>query len=231
MNFLYKYSMLDVFLNRKTQRSFTDREISQDHLNQILKAGCSAPSKQRAYPWRVIALTRSETALEIKNKLFTDSFINVPVKKHLLTAKAPLLLAWIGVPILDNYDLGLIKNNNNVRQLGKTRLKTAVDPKTQYTVRTRAEKDTMVAASFSMIQAESLGYNTAFTSCFLEDTACKILNLESHEWPIIFLSIGFPEEIQTRNDVIKNNQIIGFSDPRPFPEPEKLGPEELSMVI
>jgi nitroreductase len=224
-------TMLNIFLNRKTQRAFTQKEVPNSDIISILEAGCSAPSKQRAYPWRVIALTQSELAVELKTQLFTDSFINTPIQKHLLTAKAPLLLAWIGQPIPDNTDLKLISNSENVREQGLSIDTATLDISTKYTIRTRAEKDTMIAASFSMIQAEALGYATAFTSCFLEHTAKEILNLKEFEWPVVFLSIGEADNTVSRSPVIKDNQVIGFSDPRPFPEPPKLTVSNLTDII
>ena len=223
--------MLNIFLNRKTQRAFTADAISQEDIDTILAAGCSAPSKQRAYPWRVLALTQSKSAVELKNQLFLNSFINSPIHKHLLTAKAPLVLAWIGVPILDNYDLGLESNNTSVREQHMNTNTSLLDAKTRYTIRSRAEKDIMVAASFSMMQAESLGYSTAFTACFIESTAKSILNIDEHEWPVIFLSIGLPDNNIGRESVIKEETVIGFSDPRPFPEPVKLSAIELAKII
>ena len=89
----------------------------------------------------------------------------------------------------------------------------------------------MVAASFSMMQAESLGYSTAFTACFIESTAKSILNIDEHEWPVIFLSIGLPDNNIGRESVIKEETVIGFSDPRPFPEPAKLSAAELAKII
>jgi nitroreductase len=62
--------MLNIFLNRKTQRAFTLDPVSQQDIDAILAAGCSAPSKQRSYPWRVIALTQSEQGVQLKNKLY-----------------------------------------------------------------------------------------------------------------------------------------------------------------
>jgi len=223
--------MLNIFLNRRTQRAFTSDPISQQDVDTILAAGCSAPSKQRAYPWRVIALTQSESAVELKNQLFLNSFINTPIHKHLLTAKAPLVLAWIGVPILDNYDLGLKSNNASVREQHMNTDTSVLDDRTRYTIRSRAEKDIMVAASFSMMQAEALGYRTAFTACFIESTTKEILSMTEHEWPVIFLSIGIPDDNVIRESVIKEETVIGFSDPRPFAEPAKLSAVDLAKII
>jgi len=223
--------MLNIFLNRNTQRAFTADPISPKDIDSILAAGCSAPSKQRAYPWRVIALTQSDHAVQLKNQLFLDSFINEFTHKHLLTAKAPLVLAWIGVPILDNTDLGLKSNNPSIREEHMNTDISSLDVSTRYTIRSRAEKDIMIAASFSMMQAEALGYKTAFTACFIESTAKEILNIADHEWPVIFLSIGLPDNTVVRDSVIKEETVIGFSDPRPFPEPAKLSAVELAKII
>lgn len=223
--------MLNIFLHRRTQRAFASAPVPHQDIDIILAAGCSAPSKQRAYPWRIVALTESVLAAELKNQLFLNSFINTAICKHLPTAKAPLVLAWIGVPILDNFDLGLDSNNAGLREKHKNTDTTLLDAKTQYTVRTRAEKDIMVAASFSMMQAESLGYRTAFTSCFIESQAKQILNITESEWPVIFLSIGLPDDTAGRKLVIKEKKIIGFSDPRPFAQPPKLSVSALVKIV
>lgn len=223
--------MLDIFLNRKTQRAFTADAVSQEDIDKILAAGCSAPSKQRAYPWRVIALTQSQSAAELKKQLFLNSFINTPIRKHLLTAKAPLVLAWIGVPILDNYDLNLKSNSNSLREQYKNTDTSLLDFKTQNNVRSRAEKDIMVAASFSMLEAESLGYSTAFTTCFIESAAKQILSIDKQDWPVVFLSIGLPDNTVERESVIKEDRVIGFSDPRAFAEPPKLSASALATII
>lgn len=148
----------------------------------------------------------------------------------MLTAKAPLLLAWIGIPIPDNRDFNTA-NSKDSRQIGLSSNVSKLDSKTRYTIRNRAEKDVMVAASFAMMQAESLGYSTAFTSCYIEDTVKTILNLSEEEWPVVFLAVGEADDTGWRKDVIKDNQIIGFSNPRPFPEPPKMTAAELAKII
>jgi nitroreductase len=223
--------MMELFNNRKTYRAFKSNALPDDHTNSIVSAGCSAPSKQRIYPYRIIALTQSEASIAIKNRLFYESFINELKNKHLLTAKAPLLLVWVGIYLPDNGDLNLSSNQTDMRSIAKTWNFQTASAETLSIVRARADKDAAISASFSMIQAEALGYSTAFNDCYIKEKAVEILGLAENEWPTMFLAVGKPELVLTRKSVFKDGTCIGFSDPRSFEEPPKLSLDDLVQII
>jgi nitroreductase len=226
-----KYNMLELFNTRKTQRAFKSDTIPDDHVNSIVSAGCSAPTKQRIYPYRVVALTQSTASVDIKNRLFYESFINTSTKKHLLTAKAPLLLVWVGIYLPDNGDLKFPSNRIDMRTIAKSWDFRKLSTHTLDVIKNRAETDIAISSSFSMVQAEALGYRTAFTDCYIREKAVEILNLAENEWPAMFLAVGKPETVLRRQPVIKDGVTIGYSDPRSFAEPPKLLATELVQIV
>jgi len=223
--------MLEIFNNRKTYRAFKPDALPSEHVNSIVSAGCSAPTKQRMYPYRIIALTQSENSMVVKNRLFYESFINESRNKHLLTAKAPLLLIWVGIYLPDNGDLNLPSNKSNMREIAKSWDFQTATEETLSIIKARADKDAAISASFSMIQAEALGYSTAFNDCYIRNKTAEILGLADNEWTTMVLAVGKPEPILTKQSVFKDGVNVGFCDPRSFEEPPKLGPDDLVQII
>jgi nitroreductase len=50
----------DAITSRRNVRSFADRPVSADHLDQILEAGRRAPSSQNNQPWDFVLVTERE---------------------------------------------------------------------------------------------------------------------------------------------------------------------------
>ena len=79
--------MLELFKNRRSIRKFTDKEVSKEDLEKILKAGLLAPSSMNKNSAELIVIENKETIgqLEKCKKLGT-----LPLKT------APLVIAVIG---------------------------------------------------------------------------------------------------------------------------------------
>ena len=56
---------LDAIFTRKSVRNYTDRPISREDLETILRAGTSGPSCVNARDWRFVAVTDRETLLKM----------------------------------------------------------------------------------------------------------------------------------------------------------------------
>ena len=53
--------LLDLIEERKSIRQYLDKEISNEDLNKILKAGYLAPSWMNSQPWKFIVVKNNET--------------------------------------------------------------------------------------------------------------------------------------------------------------------------
>jgi nitroreductase len=51
--------------SRRNVRSFEDRPVPEDHLNEILEAGRRAPSSQNWQPWTFVVVTERERLVEL----------------------------------------------------------------------------------------------------------------------------------------------------------------------
>lgn len=64
-----KEAILSVIHDRKSVRSFTDQQVSDEDLITILKAGMAAPSGFDARPWQFIVIKEKNTMKELRKEL------------------------------------------------------------------------------------------------------------------------------------------------------------------
>lgn len=79
--------MLEILKNRRSIRKFTDKEVSKENIEKILKAGLLAPSSMNKKPVELIVIENKEAIAQLEKckKLGTQ-----PLKT------APLVIAVIG---------------------------------------------------------------------------------------------------------------------------------------
>lgn len=53
--------MIQAIKNRHSHRSFKDREVEEEKLEEILKAAAYSPSARHAYPWSLVVVRDEET--------------------------------------------------------------------------------------------------------------------------------------------------------------------------
>jgi nitroreductase len=64
-----KEAVLSVIHSRKSVRKYTDKLVSKEDLNTIMRAGMAAPSGHDTRPWKFIAITNRDTMLELRKEL------------------------------------------------------------------------------------------------------------------------------------------------------------------
>ena len=74
--------------SRRSIRRFSSEPIDEGHINDIVKAGFSAPSAGNRQPWRVIIVTDQDVKNQLSNAAGGQTFI----------AKAPVIFVVCGVP-------------------------------------------------------------------------------------------------------------------------------------
>lgn len=72
-----KNQTLETIFSRKSVREYSEKEISQDTINLLLKAGMSAPSSRDRRPWHFIIVSEREMLKYLGNNLK-----NAPVLKN-----------------------------------------------------------------------------------------------------------------------------------------------------
>lgn len=79
---------LNQISSRRSIRRFSSEPIDEGHINDIVKAGFSAPSAGNRQPWRVIIVTDQDVKNQLGNAAGGQTFI----------AKAPVIFVVCGVP-------------------------------------------------------------------------------------------------------------------------------------
>lgn len=79
---------LNQISSRRSIRRFSSEPIDEGHINDIVKAGFSAPSAGNRQPWRVIIVTDQDVKNQLSNAAGGQTFI----------AKAPVIFVVCGVP-------------------------------------------------------------------------------------------------------------------------------------
>jgi len=69
-------SLLDVILSRRSIRSYENKEIPQEILQQVLEAGRQAPSAVNRQPIHFIVVTDFEAKNELSKSLFAKHIKN-----------------------------------------------------------------------------------------------------------------------------------------------------------
>jgi nitroreductase len=90
--------VLQNIFNRRSVRTFVERNIPHEDLETLVKAGMSAPSAANRQPWTFIVLTRKQLLNELGESL--------PTGKMLFMASAAIVVCGIpkkGFPELTDY--------------------------------------------------------------------------------------------------------------------------------
>jgi nitroreductase len=89
-------STIETILKRKSARHFTDRNVTQDELDLIIKVAFAAPSGMDLQPWEFIVITDRKTLDELAEAL--------PYAKMLFQATAAFVVC--GIPYSSNPEKG-----------------------------------------------------------------------------------------------------------------------------
>lgn len=75
-------------LNRRSIKNYSDKQISEDDLSLILKAGQFAPSLKNEQPWHFTV---------VQDKEIID-ILNIDIKRELVTSDNPIFVSWAKDP-------------------------------------------------------------------------------------------------------------------------------------
>lgn len=66
---------LETIMNRKSVREYSDKEITQETLTNLLKAGMAAPSSKDRRPWHLVVISDKTILDSLGNQLKTASML------------------------------------------------------------------------------------------------------------------------------------------------------------
>ena len=190
---------------RKSVRAFTDREIDEETVQEILTAAAMAPTAGNQQLYTILRITDPELKESLAESCDHQPFI----------AKGKLVLIFCA-DCLKWYD-AFLAGNCDPRKPGVGDLLLAVS-------------DALIAAQNAVVAAESYGIGSCYIGDIMESAEIhqKVLNLHEYVFPVGMLVFGYPTEQQ------KERQKPPRADNRFLVHENtyhRLSPEELRTML
>ncbi len=167
-------SILDVIANRKSIRSYEDREIEKDVKDKIIQAAFRSPTAGNMMLYSMIEVTEQENKDKLAKTCDNQPFI----------AKAPLVIVFFA-DYQRWYDFFKVSGVKDVRKPGRGDLFISCC-------------DALIAAQTSVVAAESLGVGSCYIGDVMENYEIhkELFGLPEYVFPITMLCFGYPTEQQ-----------------------------------
>ena len=178
-------SIYDLMKSRYTVRTFKPQDLKKGHLDQILGAGLLAPSKNEIFPYRIIVLTNSRKGKRLKRKLWSKHTICYHCSEAGDKIVEQRINSILTAPVNIVFFLD-IKPEKIDREKDLSKIKNRLI--------FRATRDAMISATAMMLQAEQLGYGTAFTGVNTSMNKFKKQLKVPLGKNLVTLSIGYRKE-------------------------------------
>ena len=156
--------MLELIINRQSDRSYSDKPVENEKVERILEAGRMAPSACNAQPWKFIVVTDPELKTRVSEAasarlLGMNSFVN----------QAPLLLV-------------VIREKANM----SSRIGSTVKNKDYSLI------DIGIASENICLQARAEGIGSCMIGWFDENQVKNILDIPTSKKVELIITLGYP---------------------------------------
>ena len=172
---------------RRATPSFDGRPIPSEDLKQILEAGLAAPSGYNLQPWRFIVVQSPEQ----KKRLRSASYNQAKVEE------ASAVIVACGDSDGWRRDLDDILQQGreggmpeSYAEQAKTSVPNYLTSFSSDKMQAWLSKHVMLAYSFMLLTAETLGYDTAPMEGFEEEKVREVLRLPLSYWVVALLAVG-----------------------------------------
>jgi nitroreductase len=156
--------MLELILNRQSDRSYNDKPVENEKIERIIEAGRMAPSACNAQPWKFIIVTDPELRAKISEAasaklLGMNSFVN----------QAPLLLIVVREKANMSSKIGSTVKNKDYSLI-----------------------DIGIASENICLQARAEGSGSCMIGWFDEKEVKKILAIPATKRVELIITLGYP---------------------------------------
>lgn len=191
----YSNEVIKCLYERGSVRAFSEKEVSNETLKEIVDAGCHAATGGNLQPYSIISIRSDEK----KQELMDTGCMQAIVKQ------APVSLLFV----IDWHRSKQWAEANNAPF-------SALDGYRHFWI---AFQDTIIAAQNICTAADSLGLGSVYLgtveSCF--DELKPMFNLPDGTFPVVILSLGYPKvkpiiAPKLLSDVIMHEEVYNYSN-------------------
>ena len=178
--------LAEIIKHRRATNHFTDGEVSDQDLENILYYAGQAPSGYNLQPWRFLVVREAENKQRLQKAAFDQEKIS----------EASVVLIFLGMPQETQDRARSVFEEGNRRGLGKPEnLEQNLNGALEFIYSTYGWKlwvhrHTMIAFSFAMIMAEWLGYDTAPMEGFDAAAVKREFEIPQEAEVVALLAIG-----------------------------------------
>jgi nitroreductase len=156
-------TMLEIILNRQSDRKYSERAVEKEKLERIIEAGRMSPSACNAQPWKFIVVTEQKLVKEVAEAasaklLGMNSFVTQAPVQIVIVRESPNFSSKVGASI-KNKDYSLI--------------------------------DIGIAAENICLQAEAEGLGSCIIGWFDEKMLRKILMIPGSKRVELIITLGY----------------------------------------
>jgi nitroreductase len=180
-------TLAEAIAGRRSTPSFDGSPMPPEDLKQIIQAGLSAPSGYNMQPWRFIVVQSPEQ----KKRLRAASYNQAKVEE------ASAVIVACGDADGWRKDLDLMLQQGLEGGMPESYAAQAKSSVPNYLSSFSSDKmhgwlnkQVMLAFSFMLLTAETLGYDTAPMEGFEQDKVHEVLRLPLSYWTVALLAIG-----------------------------------------
>jgi len=172
--------------NRQSVRSYVDRVVEKEKLQQIIESVHMAPSACNSQPWRLIIVDDPD----LKNKVAKATRLSNAVSFNKWVVQAPIIVVLV------------IEKAKLIAQIGGN-IKNQEYP----------EYDIGIAAEHFCLQATELGLGTCMIGWFDEEKIQELLHIPKKKKIGLLITLGYaPEDYKHRKKIRKSvDKIYGFN--------------------
>ena len=180
-------SLPDVLRDRRATPSFTGEAIPQEDLEQILRAGLSAPSGYNVQPWRFVVVKTPEQKRRLRGASFNQAKVEEASVVIVCCGDADSWRRDADEIIRMGLEGGM--SESYAAQL-KGSVASFLSSLSADQMHGWLNKQVAIAETHMMLMAEAMGYDTAPMEGFEPDKVCEILRLPMSYWVVSILTIG-----------------------------------------
>ena len=176
--------MLEVIRTRRSVRKYTDQEVDDKTILQLLESARIAPSGHNTQPWRFIVVRSPETKRALAEANHGQTWVG----------RAPVIIvcvADLSCRIKDEPGLSVDENSP------------------QFSLK-QVIRDTAIAVEHLVLEAENMGLGACWCAWFVQKDVRPLLGIPEDKYIVALLPLGYPAESPDERPRMKLEEMVMF---------------------
>lgn len=163
-----KERFMNEIVNRRSVRSYSEKQIDNGVINKLLEAARLSPSGSNTQPWHFIV---------VKSAHLKEEIVKVDHNQKWMLQAPAFIVCVADIRSRIQNDQPIILNEDSPFE----ELKQII-------------RDTSIAAEHIVLTAENLGLSTCWTAWFRQNAIRPILNIPSDKYVVCVITVGYSSD-------------------------------------